>query len=228
MQRDSETFRLRTLAAAAILFAGLTLGFLLGRMSAWLAAVEAPKAVEVPKPATVSRGSTELGPSETVREKSTAITPPSAPTRNTTTAPAGIQPKATLKLLPPVTSAPSSAASHSGEPAPDGPSPATQEPPKPVVAPNWRAAGDPASSASANDEANSPLPNVTLINPGQEDARAAAAEPAAKSEAGMAEFEAADRQGIAACERRYSSFRRNDGTYQPFGGGPRQRCPLLR
>jgi hypothetical protein len=37
-----------------------------------------------------------------------------------------------------------------------------------------------------------------------------------------------DRQGIAACERRYSSFRRSDGTYQPFGGGPRLRCPLLR
>jgi BA14K-like protein len=223
MQRDSETFRLRTLAAAAILFAGLTLGFLLGRMSAWLAAVEAPK------PAAVSRGSTELGPSESVREKSTAITPPAVPSRNTTTAPAGIQPKATLKLLPPPTAAPSSAASHSGEPAPHAPSPVTQEPPKPVVAPNWRAtAGDPASSASADDEANSPLPNVTLINPSQEDALAAAAEPAAKSEAGTAEIEAADRQGIAACERRYSSFRRNDGTYQPFGGGPRQRCPLLR
>ena len=30
------------------------------------------------------------------------------------------------------------------------------------------------------------------------------------------------------CERRYSSFRRSDGTYQPFDGGPRKRCPLLR
>lgn len=30
------------------------------------------------------------------------------------------------------------------------------------------------------------------------------------------------------CERRYSSFRQSDGTYQPFDGGPRRRCPLLR
>ena len=223
MQRDSETFRLRTLAAAAILFAGLTVGFLLGRMSAWLAAFEAPNR------ATVSRGSSELGQSETVREKSPATTPATVPTRSTTTAPAGIQPKAALKLLPPVTSAPSGAASHIGEAAPDAPTPATQEPPKPVVAPNWRAAaGDPASPANANDEANSRIPNVTLINPGHEEARAAAAEPATRSEPGMAEIEEADRHGIAACERRYSSFRRNDGTYQPFGGGPRQRCPLLR
>jgi hypothetical protein len=33
---------------------------------------------------------------------------------------------------------------------------------------------------------------------------------------------------VEECERRYSSFRRSDGTYQPFGGGPRQRCPHLR
>jgi len=30
------------------------------------------------------------------------------------------------------------------------------------------------------------------------------------------------------CARRYSSFRRNDGTYQPHNGGPRKPCPLLR
>ena len=223
MQRDSETFRVRTLAAAAILFAGLAVGFLLGRMSAWLAAFEAPNR------ATVSRSSSdELGPSETVREKFPATTPASAP-RSTTTAPAGIQPKATLKLPPPATSAPSGAASPIGQAAPDAASPVTQEPPKPVEAPNWRAAtGDPANPANANDEADSRAPNVTLINPSHEDARAAAAEPATRSEAGMAEIEEVDRHGIAACERRYSSFRRNDGTYQPFGGGPRQRCPLLR
>lgn len=222
MQRDSETFRLRTLAAAAILFAGLTVGFLLGRMSAWLAPFE------VPNLATVTRGSSELSPSETVREKFPATTPASVPAGSTTTTP-GIQPKAALKLLPPATSAPSGAAAHIGEAAPDAATPATQEPPKPVVAPNWRAAaGDPASPANTNDEANSRVPNVTLINPSDEDARAAATEPATRSEAGMAEIEGADRYGIAACERRYSSFRRNDGTYQPFGGGPRQRCPLLR
>jgi hypothetical protein len=38
----------------------------------------------------------------------------------------------------------------------------------------------------------------------------------------------ADAPGLEECERRYSSIRRSDGTYQPFGGGPRMRCPHLR
>ena len=37
-----------------------------------------------------------------------------------------------------------------------------------------------------------------------------------------------DDVAIAQCERRYSSFRRSDGTYQPRDGGPRKRCPLHR
>jgi len=95
------------------------------------------------------------------------------------------------------------------------------------VGPNWRAAaGDPPGSRSANEEDSSRAPNVTLINPSTGDPGAATAEPL-KPEADVAEIEA-DPQGIAACERRYSSFRRSDGTYQPFGGGRRLRCPLLR
>lgn len=30
------------------------------------------------------------------------------------------------------------------------------------------------------------------------------------------------------CDDRYRSFRYSDGTYQPFGGGPRRLCPYLR
>ncbi|MEL6746780.1 MAG: BA14K family protein [Pseudomonadota bacterium] len=33
---------------------------------------------------------------------------------------------------------------------------------------------------------------------------------------------------IARCEDDYRSFRRSDGTFQPFGGGPRRLCPYLR
>lgn len=30
------------------------------------------------------------------------------------------------------------------------------------------------------------------------------------------------------CDDRYNSFRWSDGTYQPYGGGPRRLCPYLR
>jgi hypothetical protein len=30
------------------------------------------------------------------------------------------------------------------------------------------------------------------------------------------------------CDDRYKSFRWSDGTFQPYGGGPRQLCPYLR
>ncbi|MEL6299952.1 MAG: BA14K family protein [Pseudomonadota bacterium] len=30
------------------------------------------------------------------------------------------------------------------------------------------------------------------------------------------------------CDDRFRSFRRSDGTYQPYGGGPRRLCPYLR
>ena len=33
---------------------------------------------------------------------------------------------------------------------------------------------------------------------------------------------------VIECERRYASFRRSDGTYQPFSSTLRERCPLLR
>jgi BA14K-like protein len=71
---------------------------------------------------------------------------------------------------------------------------------------------------------------VKVINRGYGDARGATASApeqrnASDSSGGEPE---PDREAIAACERRYSSFRRSDGTYQPYGGGTRQRCPLLR
>jgi hypothetical protein len=38
----------------------------------------------------------------------------------------------------------------------------------------------------------------------------------------------ADEEMLARCSRRYSSFRASDGTYQPYDGGPRKLCSLLR
>src|SRR5262245_18077021 len=223
MQRDPEMLRLRTVAAAAILLAGITVGFTLGRMSVWLIATGAPGQ------GAAAREGGERGASAPSAPKATAgpaaATAQGAPTPGpTTSAPATPQatlpPKAAASTLPtPTSTAP---AGPESVPAAGATGTPTQEPPKPVVAPNWRAAaGDPPGSGTGNDP-----PNVKLINPRDADLRVPAAEPT-NPDADVAEIET-DRQGIAACERRYSSYRRNDGTYQPFGGGPRLRCPLLR
>jgi hypothetical protein len=37
-----------------------------------------------------------------------------------------------------------------------------------------------------------------------------------------------DDDALRACERRFVSFRRSDGTYQPFNRATRERCPFLR
>src|SRR5262245_40902969 len=230
MLSDAEMLRLRTVAAAALLFAGLTLGFVLGRMSVGL--ISSAPTHDRPAQAVSERNTTAAAPPSA----SPAAAPPAPTTPAPTTSPAPArQPAAAANpAVPPVASpAPDSAAS--GAAPPDPAVARTQEPPKPVVAPNWRAAaGDPPGSASGKDEETDRGPRIKLINPSQNPSQANSAtgpaEPARKAEVDPTERieSEADRQGLAACERRYSSFRRSDGTYQPFGGGPRQRCPLLR
>jgi len=120
-------------------------------------------------------------------------------------------------------------------PSAGAPAAVTQAPPKPVATPNWQAAeaGRPADATDKDNLAGKgnsfepPEPRVKLINPDHGEARAATAEPVRRADDDVADTET-DQQGLAACARRYSSFRRSDGSYQPFGGGPRQRCPLLR
>jgi BA14K-like protein len=226
--------RLRTLAAAAILFAGITVGFTLGRMSVWLFATGAPNG-QTPAQEAAERGA-PLAPKATAAPGA-ALPAQGAPTAAATTPPPTPPPTMAPKTAPsplPTPSATAPAAADNG-PAESSAGGRSQAPPKPVVAPNWRAAaGDPSGSVSGNAEDSSRAPNVKLINPGEasssnpgEPERSAAAAGPTKPAADVAESET-DRQDIAACERRYSSFRRSDGTYQPFGGGARLRCPLLR
>jgi len=217
MQRDSDTLRLRTLAAAAILFAGITLGFAFGRMSVWLVGFDAPNTDMAARPAS------ERGASTVVRTSPPAPAPEPPPSVTAPATQLGSAPPANSSGPMPVT--PDGATSPPSQPTPPATSAASQEPPKPVVAPNWRAAsGEAGSNAKVEDKP--PGPNVQLINPGQDNAPGVATESARAADAGQLESET-DRQDIAACERRYSSFRRSDGTYQPYGGGARQRCPLL-
>lgn len=81
----------------------------------------------------------------------------------------------------------------------------------------------PPPSVPADAGAAPPAKRFTLINPGMADTGPdAQSAPAADMRPDQT---AAD---VEECERRYSSFRRSDGTYQPFDGGPRRRCPHLR
>jgi BA14K-like protein len=207
--------RLRTLAAAALLFAGLTLGFVLGRMSVWLFSSPGH---DRPAQLMSERSATTPAPQ--------AASPAAAPSPGPTASPLPAQQPA---AAPSPTVAPVAAPAPASGAAPADPAAAgTQEPPKPVVAPNGRAAAvDPPGSASSNDEETERGPRIKLINPSRANPAGGPAGPERKADVDPIEGEA-DRQGLAACERRYSSFRRSDGTYQPFGGGPRQRCPLLR
>src|SRR5262245_48681801 len=211
--------RLRTFAAAAILFAGITVGFTLGRMSVWLFATGAPSR-QTPAREAAERGA-PLAPKATVTPGA-ALSAQGAPTAAATNPvptppPTTMLPTTAPSPLPaPTATAP---AAVQNPPAASSAAGRTQEPPKPVVAPNWRAAaGDPPGSVSGNAEDNSRAPNVKLINPGEavagnpgEPERSAAAAGPTKPAAELAESET-DRQDIVACERRYSSFRRSDGT----------------
>ena len=227
MHGHPDMLRLRAMAAAAILLAGLTLGFTLGRISVWLVGFDSPNAARTAHEAAKQRPTAgPPAPREAPEPAPSATRAAGGPQANTASPPA-----------PAANPSPGAAVPEPGLPTPsEVPAAAviatpSQEPPKPVVAPNWRAAsGDRTPSAVANDEEGGAAPSVKVINPTPGDRRAAAAEAVSKSDgndSGGAETEI-DRPGITACERRYSSFRRSDGTYQPYGGGSRQRCPLLR
>jgi hypothetical protein len=88
-----------------------------------------------------------------------------------------------------------------------------------------------ATGSATGDESGTAEPpppaNVKMINPGAAEARRPAGKAKPDGQSVDTKTTAAD-PGVAECERRYSSFRRSDGTYQPFGGGARTRCPHLR
>jgi hypothetical protein len=218
MQRDTDTLRLRTFAAAAILLAGIALGFTFGRMSVWLVGYDAPNTDTAARPASERAANTAV--------RTTPAAPVSEPQPSATAPATQVQPTPPANPSGPMAVAPDPSTSPPPQPTPPATSAASQEPPKPVVAPNWRAASGEAGS-NVKIEDKPPGVNVQLINPGQDNAPRVATEATRAADADKLESET-DRQDIAACERRYSSFRRSDGTYQPYGGGARQRCPLLR
>ena len=126
----------------------------------------------------------------------------------------------------------------SGQAGPSTPSPSADKAPRPSEdAPRNPTKGPALVDAARSPEAATPASEakttrqgVTLINPGSadvgrggEDRGASRRERAAAAASGNP-----TPAGSEECARRFSSFQPSDGTYQPYGGGRRERCPLLR
>jgi hypothetical protein len=211
------------LAAVVMMTASACVGFVAGRMSAWVIPVEDAHAVPT------ATGSIDAAPATATasaidRHEATAKSP-SAVTK------VGERLKRLLEKSSAAASQPRAAA----EPASTA---AAVAPAAPPVAP----AAKPAPAAIV--EAQQPPPaaqpvqprnseaatrGVTLLNPGQGDARRGDAQPTLVAAAPAGDIDPVRQQAaLEECERRFTSFRRTDGTYQPHGGGPRTLCPLLR
>jgi hypothetical protein len=81
-----------------------------------------------------------------------------------------------------------------------------------------------AAEKTATQDARSPSQPVARPAPSEPDAGRALDQPNRDS----SPERTADENLLARCAKRYSSFRASDGTYQPYDGGPRKLCSLLR
>jgi hypothetical protein len=200
----------RIVAALVLLVAGWGVGFFAGRMSAWVfpvaqsnaAAVAAVQSPPRSVPAQPSQGKQAVAaPSTAARTES----PPDAPQSG--------------KSAPPAASTTASATT------------ATSEPAKTPAATEDRQS-EPEPSATAQAPAGQ---GFALVNPNwkqhrRTQQREASLTGRAYDDDGndRADGRRGSEAAMIACERRYSSFRRSDGTYQPYGRGSREVCPLLR
>ena len=218
-QAAEQVERLRTRAALAMVVASLTVGFLVGRGSVWLVPFDGRSSAGVVRQSAAVGFETKPAPPPARPSDSKASEPSRPPTGQAELKAPGRAP--TGDQAGPSTTSPS--ADEAAKPSEDAPRNPTKGPASVDTARSPEAA-TPAS------EAKSTRQGVTLINPGSADAgrgapdrgasrreSAAAAAPGNPTPAGSDE-----------CARRFSSFQPSDGTYQPYGGGPRARCPLLR
>jgi hypothetical protein len=217
---EARARRARTVAAIAMIFASGTLGIIAGRTSTWLWPFDAP-----PAGGTAQQNTRVAGPEparvEVGRPPPEARDLP-APTQ---------QPIKTQEGPKESPTAPGSL--HSDAPAPPPPQaePGQKEtrsaPSKTNLAGEAKAPPMPAAGerpAENREPGTANRNNVTLINPSQQHGEPSVGLPSTV----VNEDGGAKSAGAAECERRYSSYRPSDGTYQPYGGGPRMRCPHLR
>jgi hypothetical protein len=207
---SDDAMRARRVAAALVLVAaGWATGFFAGRMSAWV--------FPVTETNTAVTAVLDKTPQHVAPNPPTAEQP--APRVENKQALAAKQPE------PPAASAP----------------PEQAQPPQPNVTVLNKSASQQSAPQAGDDKRITVAPDEgdSMQAPGN-DARIAetnaerAPDRRANRQDGdrrvsaMDDGQGFDAVGIAECESRYSSFRRSDGTYQPYGRSSRQVCPFLR
>lgn len=200
----NDAMRARRVAAALVLVAaGWATGFFAGRMSAWVFPVTAP----------------DTAPLTAALDKT--------PQRFAPNPPANAEPRAEEKQA--IAARP--------------PEPPAAPPPQPQPGvtilnsnasqqPGLQAGGDRriAVTPDEGDRVEAPPNDARVAEMNTEraaDRRASRPDDERRVNA-MDDGHAFDAASVAECESRYASFRRSDGTYQPFGRSSRQVCPFLR
>lgn|GEM_PF-6806285 len=238
----TEIDRLRARAALALAVASVSVGFIVGRASVWLVPFEA-RGSRVAEVSSASPGpQAERQTAELPAGKSSKpplpLPPPGQAKAEQPPAKAEQAPARTEQAPAKSEQAPAkeaeaqrSAEARTADGREAGRSPAVREASR-AAEPREASPPAPADRAKSPAEAEPARPPVVLINPGaaqgSQSGKRADDEPAASGSRGTSQPGMAAAAGAEECQRRFSSFRSSDGTYQPYGGGPRQRCPLLR
>jgi hypothetical protein len=208
-----------------------TLGFAAGRTSAWFLPFDAPAghsarqaaSVVSPDPERIRAKDSTRGTGTPAPESTVLPAPPRSPTKAQEARQDGPAisgpPQADAPTTPPPASSPEerketksapSKTSLSGGDVKDLPTPAVAGPP------------------AGNRESKPATSSITVLNPSQQHGAPRSDLPSTAAAAAHDDGRGATAPGFAECERRYSSFRASDGTYQPYGSGSRARCPHLR
>ncbi len=245
---DDYAHARRVAAAVVLVLVGWATGFFTGRMSAWIFPVNRSDTAAI-------AGVPDKSPARAAGPAVQATAAPPAPQpaddkQKAAAAPAPVAPAAPAPVVPPA--APAAVAAP--PPASATVQPERSRPKEEAAAPDDAAKADAKSPAPpdlarktdepAQEEARKSQSGVVLVNPDWTRAkpnlppRAPEAERERERESlrerdSLRERESLresmyDGPGIAECERRYSSFRRSDGTYQPYGRSSREVCPFLR
>jgi hypothetical protein len=204
----NDAMRARRVAAALVLVAaGWATGFFAGRMSAWVFPVTAPDTA--PLTAALDKTPQRFAPNPPANAE-----PPPEPRAEEKQAIAARPPELPAALPP--------------QPQPGVTilnSNASQQP-------GLQAGGDRriADNPDEGDRVEAPPNDARVAEMNTEraaDRRASRPDDERRVNA-MDDGHAFDAASVAECESRYASFRRSDGTYQPFGRNSRQVCPFLR